>query len=147
MPEGFAGAGVKSKKIAFSIAGESEPGHRGHDARTRRSASQIMRPPDLAGLVINCLDDAFTPKTVIRSGPAIEAIGWFGEIDGVAGVGGDNEQSSLWVETGRSIVGHSSLVRRYQTPIGRRFLSRVGNGTSLLINPKRPVNRPKGNGE
>src|ERR1700734_1429061 len=100
MPKGFARAGVKSKKIAFDIAGKGEPAGRGQDSRTWRSASQIMRPPDLACLVVDRLDDALTPQTVISPSPAVGAIGWFGEIDGVAGMGGDDKQSGLWVETG-----------------------------------------------
>ncbi len=102
MPKRFARAGVESKKIAFDIAGEGEPGGCGQDPRTWRSTSQIMRPPDLACLVIDRLDHALTPQTVIGSGPTVGAIGRFGEIDGVAGVGGDDEQSGLWVKTGRS---------------------------------------------
>src|ERR1700677_3384775 len=147
MPEGFAGAGVESKKIAMDITREGESAGRSHDSRTWRSASQIMRPPDLACLVIDCFDHALAPQTIIGPGPAVSAVGGLGEIDRVTGVGGDNEQSGLWIETGSSIVGHSTLVRRYQTPIGRRFLGRIGNGTSLLIDPKGPVDWAKGNGE
>src|SRR5271156_3673269 len=110
MPEGFAGAGIEGKKIALDIAGEGEPAGCSHDSRTWRSASQIMRPPNLAGLVIDCFDHALAPQTIIRPRPAVGAIGGLGEIDRVTGVGGDDEQSRLWVETGRSIVGHSALV-------------------------------------
>src|ERR1700684_3101956 len=127
MPHGLAGAGVKSEKITLDIAGEGEPRDRGHDARTWRSASQIMRPANLARLVVDRLNNALAPQVIISPSPTVGAIGWFGKIDGVAGVGGDDEQSGLWVETGRSKVGHPTLVRRYQTSIGRWFLSRVGN--------------------
>src|SRR5271156_5994358 len=147
MPEGLAGAGVKSKKISPYIAGEGEPGDRGHHSGAWSSASQIMRPPNFARLIIDGLDNACAPQPIIGPGPAVYAIGRFGEINGVTGVGGDDEEPGLWVKTGSSIVGHSTLVGRYQTPIGRGFLGRVGNGTPLLVDPKGPVDRPKRNGE
>src|ERR1700722_3494767 len=147
MPKRLPRAGVKSKKIAFDIAGEGEPARRGQDSRTWRPTPQVMRPTDLARLIIDRLDHALTPQTVIGAGPAVGTIRGFGEINGVAGVGGDDEQSGLGVETGRSKVGHPTLVRRYQAPVGRWFLSRVGNRTPLLVNPKRPVNGPKWNRE
>src|SRR5258708_32339462 len=106
-----------------------------------------MAPTNLAGLVIDGLDHTFAPNAVIRTGPPVDAIGWLGEIDAVAGMGIDDKQPVPGVEARGTIVGHTGLVGCNEASVGGRFLSGIRNRAALLIDSKRPVHGSGWNGQ
>src|ERR1700693_5201485 len=105
-----------------------------------------MAPTNLAGLIVDGLDHTLAPNAVIRSRPSVDAIGWLREVDAVAGMGVDDEQTVPAIEAGGTVVSHSALVGCNQASIGRRFLGGIRNRTALLIDPQRPVPLPRRNG-
>src|SRR5258708_1337433 len=106
-----------------------------------------MRPPDLAGLLVDGFDHALAPNAIIRARPPVKSIGRLGKVDAVAGMGIDDKQSGLGVEAGGTEVGKTLLVGCNQAPIGRRFLGGIWNRTALLIDSKRPVHRSEKSGQ
>src|SRR5277367_3727956 len=106
-----------------------------------------MAPADLTGLVIDRVDDAFTPDTIIGSRPSIESVGRLGKIDAPAGMGVDNKQSVLRIETGGTVVSHTGLVRGNQPSIRRRVFCRIRNRPTLLIDSEGPVHGPERSGQ
>src|SRR5579863_6407474 len=110
MPQSLAIAGVERKHIAGTVAGDSEPGVGGHDARTGAS-SEFVDPIDFAGLVIDGFDLALAPYVVVRARPAIAAIGGLGEIDTPTGVRVHNKLPGLGIEAGCPVVRQSTFIR------------------------------------
>src|ERR1017187_3031959 len=102
-----------------------------------------MAPADLAGLIVDGLDHGLAPNAVIRARPPVKTIGRLGKVDAVAGLGIDDKQPVLGVETGGTVVGQTTLVRCNQASIGSRLLGGIWNRTALFIDSKRPVYRPE----
>src|SRR5580658_5290110 len=91
MPKGLAAAGLKREDIPVAVAGDCEPGGRGHHAGARPTLAHFMAPTDFAGLVIDGVDDAFAPQPVVGAGPSVRAVGGLGEIETVARMRVDDE--------------------------------------------------------
>src|SRR5438045_2698387 len=75
MPERLAVAGAQRKHAALAVAGEDQAGIGGEYARACAVRAQLMSPFDLAGLVVDGFQDAFSPDAVVGAGPSESAIG------------------------------------------------------------------------
>src|SRR5215475_9499579 len=106
-----------------------------------------MAPADFAGLVINSLDDAFAPYTVVSACPSVITVGGLSEIDAPARMCIDDKQPGLRVEAGRAEVRQAVFIGGNQAPVRRRLFGGIGDRSSLLIDAQRPVHRPEGHGQ
>ena len=71
VPQGFAVGGVQGEDVSEGVAGEGEAGVRGQDARARATGTEFMGPADLAGLVVDGLQNAVAPEAVVGARPAV----------------------------------------------------------------------------
>ncbi len=62
MPERLAGSCIQREKVSVSIAREGEPGIGGQYAGARASWPELMRPANLARLVVDCFEHALAPQ-------------------------------------------------------------------------------------
>src|ERR1700676_2387964 len=106
-----------------------------------------MAPAELAGLVVDGLEDSLSPDAVIRARPSVDAIGWLGKVNAPARMSVDNKQPVSCVETWGPKIRQAALVGRNQASVRRWFLVRIGNGTALLIDSKRPVHGTEWSGQ
>src|ERR1700676_2498819 len=58
-----------------------------------------MAPAELAGLVVDGLEDSLSPDAVIRARPSVDAIGWLGKVNAPARMSVDNKKPVSCVET------------------------------------------------
>src|SRR5206468_4300896 len=109
--------------------------------------AELMRPTDLAGLIIDGFQYAFTPDAVIRPCPSESSVGWLGEVNPVARMCADHEEPGLRVKAGRPVVCHAALVRSDQSAIAGGLLLWIGNRASLLVYAERPVRGSEGHSQ
>src|SRR5437879_685342 len=101
-----------------------------------------MAPTDVASLVIDGLDHALPPNSVVCARPSVDSISGLGKVDAPARMGIHDKQTIFCVEAGRTIIGKTTLVGRNQASIGGWLLVRIWNRTALFIDSKRPIHRP-----
>src|ERR1700722_893054 len=101
-----------------------------------------MAPANLARLVIDGLDHALGPKTVVATCPSISAVGRLGEINAVTWLSVDNEQSRPGVEAGSAIIRQAALIWCNKASVRLGLLVWVWNRAALSIDPKAPVDWP-----
>src|SRR5882672_11021664 len=106
-----------------------------------------MAPADLASLIVDGLDDALAPNAIVCARPSVGSIGGLGEVDAPARMSIDDKQTILGVEAGGAVIRKTTLVRRNQASIGGGLLGRIWNRTAVLIDSKRPVQRPVRSGQ
>src|SRR5207249_12248437 len=106
----------------------------------------FMAPSNLSCLIVNGLERAFAPNSIVRACPAVSTVGGFGEVNGITGVSGDNKQSCLGIKTGRPIVGETGFVGSNDAPIWSRLFIRIGNRATLRVDAEGPVHRSIGQG-
>ena len=69
VPESFAIAAIERKNIAAGVAGERDAGIRSQHAGGC-TIPNIVAPANFSCLVVDGLDDAFAPESVVRASPA-----------------------------------------------------------------------------
>src|SRR6266436_719567 len=106
-----------------------------------------MAPADLAGLVIDGLEHARAPNIVICARPSVGSIGRLGKVDAPARMGIHDKQTIFAIETWGTVIGKTTLVGRNKPSIGGRLFGRIRNRTAVLIDSKRPVQRPERSGQ
>jgi hypothetical protein len=80
VPESLSIAAIERKNIATGVAGERDAGVRSQHAGGC-TIPNIVAPANFSCLVVDGLDDAFAPESVVRSSPALGAVGGLGKIE------------------------------------------------------------------
>src|ERR1700722_4901061 len=93
MPKRLAVARIESQKVSLRVACESQPRVCRQHSRARPLGANFMAPANLACLVVNGLNHALAPPTVIRARPAVESIRRLGKIKAIAGLGVNDKQA------------------------------------------------------
>src|SRR5579871_2002603 len=127
MPQGFAVARVEGEEVPNRIARKGQSRVRGKHAGAVPVVASLVPPANPASLVVDGLDHALAPQTIVRPRPAIYAIFRLGKIEAVAGLSIDDKQSGFGVEAWRTIVGEAALIRSDEAPVGRRLLVWIRN--------------------
>src|SRR5277367_6809422 len=103
MPKSLAVARIQREKVPLSITREGNSGIRGQHPGAGPPWAKFMGPADLAGLVVDRLQHALAPQSIIRTRPTIGTVRRLVEVDAVGGVSTDNKQAGLRVEAGRTV--------------------------------------------
>src|SRR5690242_5642226 len=106
-----------------------------------------MFPHDFPRAIVDSAQEASPGETVVCAGPAIGAVLGLEEVDAVAILRVDDEQTGLRIETRRPEIGSAAFVRSNQDTVAAGFLGRVGNRPALLVDPLAPIDGGEGFGE
>src|ERR1700761_5203208 len=145
MPKGLAVAGIQGKEITLAIGGEGQSGIRRQHSPAGASRAKFMAPANLTCLVIDGLQHALAPQPIIGACPTVGTVRRLVEIEAVGRVGTDDKQAGLRIETRRTVVSESSLIRCNQAAIRRGVLGRIWSRLSPLVHARCPIDRPEGN--
>src|SRR3954471_809337 len=115
MPQCFPVRCVERQNTSGRVSCKGQAGVGGQNACAGTAAAKLMRPTDLAGLIIDGFQYAFTPDAVVRPCPSESSVGWLGEVNPIARMCADHEEPGLRVKAGRPVVCHAALVRSDQS--------------------------------
>src|SRR5262249_11552372 len=118
--------------VARGVPREEQAGRRRQHARAGAAAAQIVRPSDLAGLIVDRLEPSLAEHAVVGPCPAVVAVFGLEEIDAVVVSGADDEQPRFRIEAWGSVVREAALGWRDETAVALRLLVWIRNRLPLL---------------